>query len=212
MTKREFLDKLKKALANDLSGNVIRDNVDYYNDYITEEVRKGRKESEVIEELGDPWAIAKNIITSEEIKGNTGETYDSYEPERQRSQTYEQGYDEESGHRGVHVFELDTWWKKLVLLLGIIGVIVLVVAVIGGIISILAPIFVPTSASIPVSSSRSGRSPTDTVPSYLSAVTPLYSSVPNFCIFAEASIMSFAVSSTSYWEAATRKSSASTFS
>ena len=53
MTKREFLDKLKKALANDLSGNVIRDNVDYYNDYITEEVRKGRKESEVIEELGD---------------------------------------------------------------------------------------------------------------------------------------------------------------
>ena len=31
MTKREFLDKLKKALANDLSGNVIRDNVDYYN-------------------------------------------------------------------------------------------------------------------------------------------------------------------------------------
>ena len=61
MTKREFLDKLKKALANDLSGNVIRDNVDYYNDYITEEVRKGRKESEVIEELGDPWAIAKNI-------------------------------------------------------------------------------------------------------------------------------------------------------
>ena len=130
MTKREFLDKLKKALANDLSGNVIRDNVDYYNDYITEEVRKGRKESEVIEELGDPWAIAKNIITSEE-------------PERQRSRTYEQGYDEESGHRGVHVFGLDTWWKKLVLLLGIIGVIVLVVAVIGGIISILAPIFVP---------------------------------------------------------------------
>ena len=142
MTKREFLDKLKKALANDLSGNVIRDNVDYYNDYITEEVRKGRKESEVIEELGDPWAIAKNIITSEEIKGNTGETYDSYEPGRRRENSYEQDYGSESGHR-VHVFGLDTWWKKLVLLLGIIGVIVLVVAVIGGIISILAPIFVP---------------------------------------------------------------------
>ncbi len=87
MTKREFLDKLKKALANDLSGNVIRENVNYYNDYITEEVRKGCKESEVIEELGDPWAIAKNLITSEEIKGNTQETYDSYEPGRQRSQT-----------------------------------------------------------------------------------------------------------------------------
>ncbi len=143
MTKREFLDKLKKALSNDLSGAVIQDNVNYYNDYITEEVRKGRRESEVIEELGDPWAIAKNIITSEEIKGNTGETYDSYEPGRQRSQSYEQDYDNESGHGDVHVFGLDTWWKKLALILGIIGIVVLVVAVIGGIINLLAPIFVP---------------------------------------------------------------------
>ncbi len=143
MTKREFLDKLKKALANDLSGSVVQDNVNYYNEYITEEVRKGRTESEVIEELGDPWAIAKNIITSEEIKGNTQETYDSYETGRQRAQSYEQDYDNESGHNGMHVFGLDTWWKKLVLLLGIIGIIVLVVAVIGGIISILAPVFIP---------------------------------------------------------------------
>ena len=45
MTKREFLDKLKKALANDLSGSVVQDNVNYYNEYITEEVRKGRTES-----------------------------------------------------------------------------------------------------------------------------------------------------------------------
>ena len=52
MTKREFLDKLKKALVNDLSGSVIQENVNYYNDYITEEVRKGRRESDVIEELG----------------------------------------------------------------------------------------------------------------------------------------------------------------
>lgn len=59
MTKREFLDKLKKALVNDLSGSVIQENVNYYNDYITEEVRKGRRESDVIEELGDPWAIAE---------------------------------------------------------------------------------------------------------------------------------------------------------
>ena len=82
MTKREFLDKLKKALVNDLSGSVIQENVNYYNDYITEEVRKGCRESDVIEELGDPWAIAKNIITSEEMKGNTQESYDSYEPGR----------------------------------------------------------------------------------------------------------------------------------
>ena len=143
MTKREFLDKLKKALVNDLSGSVIQENVNYYNDYITEEVRKGRRESDVIEELGDPWAIAKNIITSEEMKGNTQESYDSYEPGRRRENSYEQDYGCESGYRGTHVFGLDTWWKILVLILGIIGIVVLVAAVVGGIISLLAPIFVP---------------------------------------------------------------------
>ena len=97
MTKREFLDKLKKALVNDLSGSVIQENVNYYNDYITEEVRKGRRESDVIEELGDPWAIAKNIITSEEMKGNTQESYDSYEPGRRKENSYEQDYGSESG-------------------------------------------------------------------------------------------------------------------
>ena len=144
MSKREFLDKLRKALENDLSGSVVQENVNYYNTYINEEVQKGRSEREVLDELGDPWAIAKNIVTSEEIKGNTQETYESYEPRRQqRSQEYEQGYGEESGYSGIHSLGLDTWWKKLLLILAIVGIVILIVAVIGGIISILAPIFIP---------------------------------------------------------------------
>lgn len=143
MTKREFLDKLRKALENDLAGSVVQENVNYYNDYINEEMRKGRSEKEVLDELGDPWAIAKNIVTSEEIKGNTQETYESYEPRQQYGQGYEQGYEEESGHSGIHILGLDTWWKKLLLALVVIGIVVLVIAVIGGIISILAPIFIP---------------------------------------------------------------------
>ena len=43
MTKREFLDKLKKALANDLSGNVIRDNVDYYMIILQKKCEKAEK-------------------------------------------------------------------------------------------------------------------------------------------------------------------------
>ena len=40
MTRSEFLNKLKEALANDLSGPVIQENVDYYSGYIADEVRK----------------------------------------------------------------------------------------------------------------------------------------------------------------------------
>ena len=137
MTRNEFLNKLKEALANDLSGPVIQENVNYYSGYIADEVRKGRSEEEVVAELGDPWAIARTIIESLEIQGNTQEDY-GYEPKRQN-------YDhrQQSGTGQVHIFGLDTWWKKLLLVLGIVGVFMLVIAVIGGIFSLLAPILVP---------------------------------------------------------------------
>ena len=62
MTKIEFLEKLRTALANDLTGAVIQENVDYYAGYIRSETEAGRNEEEVIEELGDPWVIAQTII------------------------------------------------------------------------------------------------------------------------------------------------------
>lgn len=138
MTKRDFLERLQRALANDLSGPVIQENVNYYDNYISDEVRKGRSETAVIDELGDPWAIAKTIIESVEVKGNTYEEY-SYEPRRQNY--YEQ--EQQGRSSNIHVFGLDVWWKKLILILGIVGVVMVVIAVIGGIFSLLAPILVP---------------------------------------------------------------------
>ena len=35
MTKQEFLEKLRAALGNDLSGAVVSENVNYYKQYIT---------------------------------------------------------------------------------------------------------------------------------------------------------------------------------
>lgn len=136
MTKREFLDRLRAALGNDLSGAVVQENVDYYNEYISEAVSTGRSESDVVAELGDPWAIAKSIVDSMGSKGNAQESY-VYETDRPRN-------DKKSGKQtNVHVFGLDTWWKKLAVILGIVGIIVIVVAVIGGVISLLAPLVLP---------------------------------------------------------------------
>ena len=137
MTRSEFLEKLRSALGNDLSGSVIQENVDYYNNYIQEEVNKGRSEMEVIEELGDPWVIARTIIDSvegqKEVKSQR-KVYDSgYGGYSQTSDNYESN---------VHIFKMEGW-KKVLLILGIIGVLILIIAVIGGIISLLAPIIVP---------------------------------------------------------------------
>lgn len=135
MTKYDFLEKMRHALANDLSGPIIQENVNYYDAYISDEVRKGRTEEAVIDELGDPWAIARTIIESAG-GGNAREEY-TYEP---GNQTYSR-QQQEKGR--VRVYGWHSWWKRLILALGILGVIMLVGAVIGGIFSLLAPVLVP---------------------------------------------------------------------
>lgn len=144
MTKYEFINKLKIALENDLNSNAVQGHVNYYNDYITSEVCSGRSEAEVIAELGDPWAIAKTITSSEGTDSNSYDeySYTSTEEEVIRS-GYGNSYDSTSGGPKVHVFGLDSWWKKLLLILGVIGVIMIVFSIITGLISLIAPFILP---------------------------------------------------------------------
>ncbi len=65
MKKHEFISELKEALEHNLDEQKIREHVAYYEDYIQKEVKGGRPEEEVVDELGDPWAIAKTIRLSE---------------------------------------------------------------------------------------------------------------------------------------------------
>lgn len=136
MTRQEFLAKLGEALENDLSGSIVQENVDYYNTYILEETAKGRAEEEVTAELGDPWAIARTIIDMAETTAQE-ETYETVKNAEERSERQNHGY------RSVRTFSMDSWWQKLVLILGLIGVILIVVAVIGGIIALILPLVVP---------------------------------------------------------------------
>ena len=62
MNKQEFVDRLRMALNGRVSPGLVMDNVNYYQDYINTEIRKGRTEEEVLESLGDPRLIARTII------------------------------------------------------------------------------------------------------------------------------------------------------
>ena len=134
MTGNEFISGLKQALSAELDNSSVQGHVDYYNEYIRGEVQKGRSEADVVGELGDPWAIAKTILQTETTSeyGYDDSSYVSQDRERER----------QKGPK-VHVFGIDTWWKKLALILGIIGIVMLVVTVIGGLISLLVPIVIP---------------------------------------------------------------------
>ena len=135
MTKREFLDKMREALSNDLAEPAVRENMEYYDVYMTDEIERGRSEEELVEEMGDPWMIARTIIDisePEDMKLNY-----VYEEE---GQSYNGRQDSYAGQTG---FFVRGGWKLVVALLGFIGVLLALVAVVGGIISLVAPILVP---------------------------------------------------------------------
>ena len=63
MNRNEFLNKLKESLELSLDKEEINSQIDYYDKYISDEIKKGRTEKEVLDELGDPRLIAKTIKT-----------------------------------------------------------------------------------------------------------------------------------------------------
>ena len=69
MDRTEFIDKLQRALAGGLKSGQVAENVSYYQEYIDSEMRKGRSEAEVLEQLGDPRLLAKSIIEANKRAG-----------------------------------------------------------------------------------------------------------------------------------------------
>lgn len=143
MTRQEFLAKLRQALESELDHRTVQENVDYYNSYIIEETAKGRPESDVIAELGDPWVIARSVIgmSGDGLGAQTAYETASGRGQENKSREKSGGYQGRGEGGGFSTF--GTWWKRLLLVLGIIGVFLLVIAVIGGIFSLLMPILVP---------------------------------------------------------------------
>lgn len=134
MTKIEFLDGLRVALSSDMSSQELQDNLNYYSQYIDDEMRKGRTEQAVLDELGDPWMIARTII---DAKGGTTANEAVYEADNRE---YSRKGTEQ---RKANVMLLNTWWKKLLLIICIVGIIMLLFAIITGIVSLIAPIVIP---------------------------------------------------------------------
>lgn len=83
MNKREFILELRDALDGEVSGQIIAVNVNYYENYIDEQIAAGVSEPEVLEMLGDPRLLARTIIDT-----NGGEGDYSPEQEVQYSHRY----------------------------------------------------------------------------------------------------------------------------
>lgn len=139
MTRFEFLSKLKEALTLELDEYAVKEHVDYYSSYIMDELAQGRTEREILDELGDPWAIARSIISMEEASSSGRTVYESYDSVKNKT---DDRYEEQKKAK-TYSFQTSSKWKTLLVILGIIGVIAVLFTIIGGIISLLMPILVP---------------------------------------------------------------------
>lgn len=136
MNRSEFLNQLRNALANDLNASAVQENVDYYNSYIQEEIKKGKTEAEVLEMLGDPWVIARNIIDSPAGSRQYGGNSYTHEPSRNNQR------DHQENRQSYSYSGIGSWWSKLLLILMVVGVIVVIFAVITGLVRLFFPFLI----------------------------------------------------------------------
>ncbi len=143
MNKQEFLASLSRALTGKVDAGKAAETVNYYSDYIDKQIRMGRSEAEVLEELGDPRLLVRTMVTAQgsedefQGRGNSGAGYTYAEDDSDRNA--------EHTSRGVNVNfngrnHYTPLWLALVVLLLIV---VLIFAIVGSILSLLAPILVP---------------------------------------------------------------------
>ena len=137
MNKDEFLRRLEDALSGEVPASVIRENLNYYADYLSQELGKGRTMDEIIEEIGEPNIVARTIINSAEAAGETGDGHGSFEDASPRDDDRRSTYRQESSQNGsgpnINYYDLIKWYWKLALVVILFLVISVIFSIMGGV-------------------------------------------------------------------------------
>ena len=139
MNREEFLAQLKTALGGNIDDRLVQENLNYYHQYITEEMQKGKSEQEILDMLGDPWILARTIIDAND--GTDRETV--YEAGGTGGSYSEKKTGETTGGTFADLLRMDTWWKRLLVILAVVLVVLLVVSIVTGLIRLFAPLLLP---------------------------------------------------------------------
>ena len=133
MDRVTFTNELRAALASRVNPQVVTENINYYEEYINTEVRKGRNEDEVIAGLGDPRLLARNIADAEKRAAASSEYEDSEE------YIYEDADSGENDGPKIKVHHVPLWLVILIVVL----VLVLILAAAFSILYALLPVIIP---------------------------------------------------------------------
>ena len=79
MNQEAFIRDFQEALAGKVSDHIIRENTDYYKNYINMQMRQGVQEAEVLQSLGDPRLLAKTVVESQRFSNEGQATNAEYQ-------------------------------------------------------------------------------------------------------------------------------------
>ena len=111
MTKGEFLMTLRRKLTGEIPPQDVERNLLYYENYITDAVRGGKAEAQILDELGSPLLIAKTIIDTygAEVGADTKKRSADYAYQRE---------DCDDRETQPHIYRIPSWtgWLLAILL------------------------------------------------------------------------------------------------
>ena len=136
MNKKEFLDILYEQLSGQIPEGSIAAHVQYYRNYIEEQLRSGKSEEDILNELGDPRLIARTLLDTESVESGSPRS-----PYANPASDYNQS-NSDTGKIRHHSFKLDlsTWHGKLAVILIAAVVLILLFTVL----SVLIPVMLVT--------------------------------------------------------------------
>lgn len=112
MTRKQFMGELRSSLEGIVSPMVVQQNIDYYENYINEQIRSGKTEAEILNELGSPRLIARSIIDAAGVDDSYAQT-EYYEDEQEENP-------EDMFGGNTHIFTMNSTKFKLGCLLSVI--------------------------------------------------------------------------------------------
>lgn len=152
MNRQEFLNTLRSQLSGEVSSREVEENIRYYDEYIRDAMENGKSESQILNEIGSPFLIARTIIeTSNKANGagcqsqGQGSSYQQDENDNRRP---------ESSFRS---FNLQTGVPKWLIITGVVVILVVILSILGSAIAILSRFFIPIVVIVLVIALVKGR-------------------------------------------------------
>lgn len=131
MNRQEFIRELRIAMTGHFSPSEIQENVDYYEDYIDMQLRKGKTEREVLDELGDPKLLIKSMRAAG--KGNGSGVRNETAYKEVSGSNVRNNTSENATHGQMKVIQIPC----IVWVIGLILVIILLMVIMGAIVGLI---------------------------------------------------------------------------